>query len=86
MSDQKTDQDTLDELKKSGIDLGGDSEFDPLELQADALPAYLKGSEGNQPHVFDADGGAILGSDSLDENLDEDFDLDRVNPADLTAD
>jgi hypothetical protein len=58
--------------------------FDPLLAQAERLPSFLKGTDGDQPHVRDVDGE---GNEVQVDPDDEPFGGEGIgDPSKLTAD
>lgn len=66
--EKEADAKLIEEMKAEN----GDQEipFDPLEAQAEALPASIKGSEGNRSHVMNVgeDGEVVGGGEFFEED------------------
>lgn len=71
---------------EGAVDEGGVAEtppdFDPLLAQAQSLPSFLKGTDGNASHVRDVEGDD--GGD--DEALDDGFGYTPPDPSTFTGD
>lgn len=77
------DKKLLQEIEEDPQNPG--QEFDPLEAQAERLPASIKGSDGDKAHVLPVgeDGSAV---EPVAEEIDEDLGGGVGDGSDLTAD
>jgi hypothetical protein len=83
--EKAADKKLLEDIENDKADPSPD--FDPLEVQAEALPDSIKGSDGDKPHVLDAgDDGEPAHEVGLKDEEDEELGGGIGDASQLTAD